>query len=555
MKNKTFYITLFAYTAVICGAFAVDFPTTTTQQPFSKSGQIQNVQNYSSNPFWSPDAPYNQRMPVPVYVQGTDVDTSDCQRVVSSLITTYCASRNNCLDTSLEDIRPTITVQLASLPNHNFVTPCSGFIDTEFENYKKQNTIAAPTGKAIAFPTATTPNSDLNQQEAKFENPYAPKLPQWNGEPWAEEMQERKKELENLQAQNSYGTNQVVKADFPNTFADLSFTERQEILKQGYEPFKESSAYAELNIKEAVKEEDKKNSSISDLLISNNGNGGKTGTEPVAKEVAGGQQAANTNIDPNEIIEYLKQIFNIQNEKQLKTAIQTELSNLEKNCSNGKFLEDYILEYAPILATPLEYKEEYSLTQDDIKKASADLLSAIPFYTSIAIVDPVRNNQVYCCNVNSYNETNFNCIGRNLGNNDPIFCTFERDYIKNGKKIKSEGDVIVGTVRLCSVAWLEDKFLPYCSSGSTAMCNPDDNGPNPEFWLAPTIEWSANPTDVCWDWKGVDGTLMLYSNSYNNLKRSYPVFFTSSVPKELQESLNSCDNWKQMLTIGIENLT
>ena len=248
MKNKTFYITLFAYTAVICGAFAVDFPTTTTQQPFSKSGQIQNVQNYSSNPFWSPDAPYNQRMPVPVYVQGTDVNTSDCQRIVSSLISSYCSTRNNCLGLSVSDVRPTITVQLANLPNHNFVTPCSGYIDTEFESYVKQNAIAAPTGKSVEFPTATAPNSDLNQQEAKFENPYAPKLPQWNGEPWAEEMQERKKELENLQAQNSYGTNQVVKADFPNTFADLSFTERQQILKEGYAPYAGTSAYKQINI-------------------------------------------------------------------------------------------------------------------------------------------------------------------------------------------------------------------------------------------------------------------------------------------------------------------
>lgn len=248
MKNKTFYITLFAYTAVICGAFAVDFPTTTTQQPFSKSGQIQNVQNYSSNPFWSPDAPYNQRMPVPVYVQGTDVNTSDCQRIVSSLISSYCSTRNNCLGLSLSDVRPTITVQLANLPNHNFVTPCSGYIDTEFESYVKQNAIAAPTGKAIAFPTATTPNPEVNSQEYKFENPYAPKLPEWNGEPWAEEMQERKKELQQLQSQNATGSNQVVKADFPETFADLSFTERQQILKEGYAPYAGTSAYKQINI-------------------------------------------------------------------------------------------------------------------------------------------------------------------------------------------------------------------------------------------------------------------------------------------------------------------
>lgn len=245
MKKHISFSMLIAL-ALVSTSHATTFPA--ASQPFSKSGQIQNVQNYSSNPFWNPNSPYNLRMPVPVYIQGTDVDTSDCQRVVSSLISTYCASRNNCLDISLEDIRPTITVQLASLPNHNFVTPCSGFIDTEFESYKKQNTIAAPTGKAVAFPTATTPNPDINSQEYQFENPYAPKLPEWNGEPWMQEMIERKQELQQLQSQNSAVSSQVVKADFPETFADLSFTERQQILKEGYAPYAGTSAYKTINI-------------------------------------------------------------------------------------------------------------------------------------------------------------------------------------------------------------------------------------------------------------------------------------------------------------------
>ena len=103
---------------------ATTFPTPTT--PFSQYGQIQNVQNYSSNPFWDPSSPYNQRMPVPVYVTGTDIDTADCTTVVGALVASFCATRNNCVGMDINDARPTITVQLASLPNHNYVTPCAG---------------------------------------------------------------------------------------------------------------------------------------------------------------------------------------------------------------------------------------------------------------------------------------------------------------------------------------------------------------------------------------------------------------------------------------------
>ena len=249
--QKLYFLVLLLSVTYIGSSFATTFPTTT--QPFSKYGQIQNVQNYSSNPFWYPDAPYNQRLPVPVYLQGTDVDTSDCQRIVNSLITSYCSAKNNCLDISLEDIRPTITVQLASLPNHNFVTPCSGYIETEFENYKKNNTIAAPTGSPVAFPTATSPS--INSQEQKgnveFQNPYAPTLPEWNGEPWMQEMLERKQELKQLQSQNSTSTSQLMKTDFPKTFADLSFSQRQQILKEGYEPYKGTSAYKTIEIIES----------------------------------------------------------------------------------------------------------------------------------------------------------------------------------------------------------------------------------------------------------------------------------------------------------------
>lgn len=247
MKKQLILLFIFA----CFNANATTFPTTTT--PFSQYGQIQNVQNYSSNPFWNPNSPYNQRMPVPVYIQGTDVDTSDCQRVVSALVASYCSTRNNCRDESLSDARPTLTVQLANIPGHNFVTPCSGYIDTEFENYKKQNANYAPDGQAVAFPDATTPNPNATQQEVKFEQ--AKPAPA----PWAQEMMERKQELQDLQAQNSNGTIELAKADFPKTFSDVSFSDRMQILKEGYEPYAGKSAYKPINIESEESYNQRKN--------------------------------------------------------------------------------------------------------------------------------------------------------------------------------------------------------------------------------------------------------------------------------------------------------
>ena len=49
------------------------------------------------------------------------------------------------------------------------------------------------------------------------------------------------------------GNEKIVKADFPKTFADLSFTERIDNAKEGYEPFKNASPYQKMTIE---KEED-----------------------------------------------------------------------------------------------------------------------------------------------------------------------------------------------------------------------------------------------------------------------------------------------------------
>ena len=70
--------------AVFCGVFA--FNAAVGVSLFSDYGQIQNVQNYSTNPFWSPGSPYNQRVPQPVYVQGTDLKSGECVQILGPLV-------------------------------------------------------------------------------------------------------------------------------------------------------------------------------------------------------------------------------------------------------------------------------------------------------------------------------------------------------------------------------------------------------------------------------------------------------------------------------------
>lgn len=246
-KNKIFFhCSLFSVLCSLfsCGALAATQHVNSAPKPVSSYGLIQNVQNYSSNPFWSPNSPYNLRMPQPVYAQGTDVDTGDCQRVVSALVASYCATNNNCIDTRLNDARPTLIVQLASISGHNYVTPCAGFIDSEFKTYRDNNAIAAPRANSVtAFPTVTQPVKTSTDSGAKIKNPYSLKTPDW-----ATEMQERDRELKQLQSQNGGHNEHVVKMDFPNTIADISFQERIKNAAAGYEPYKDKSAYQQLKL-------------------------------------------------------------------------------------------------------------------------------------------------------------------------------------------------------------------------------------------------------------------------------------------------------------------
>lgn len=244
MISKAYIPAIFLALGFIQTARATTFPSGI--QPFSKYGQIQNVQNYSSNPFWNPDSPYNLRIPQAIYAQGTDVDTADCQSIVNALIYTYCMTQNNCLEVSLEDIRPTLMVQLSTLPNHNYVTACAGFIDEAFNDYKEANNSAAPKGnQVVSFPQPTTANPNAGETELNIYNPFAPQVPDW-----AQEIEERKQELKNLQSQNGAGTERLAKADFPATIADLSFSERVQNAAEGYAPYKGKSAYKQINVVE-----------------------------------------------------------------------------------------------------------------------------------------------------------------------------------------------------------------------------------------------------------------------------------------------------------------
>jgi len=239
MKKNHFKSLLFAFAccfSAFCANAAVSL--------FSDYGQIQNVQNYSSSPFWSPNAPYNQRLPQPVFATGTDLKADDCIKVVQSLVSAQCMARDNCKDTDLSDIRPTIMVQLSNLPGANYVSSCSGYIDEIFESYRRQYGNTLP-NRPTAFPNATVPNPDVNDTGGiQFENPYKKQPTQWQID-----QKERADELQRLQTQNGVGNEHLARADFPATYADLSFSERLENDRAGLEPFKDLKAYKTINVK------------------------------------------------------------------------------------------------------------------------------------------------------------------------------------------------------------------------------------------------------------------------------------------------------------------
>jgi hypothetical protein len=211
--------------------------------PFSKYGIIQNVQNYSTSPFWNTNSPYyNATMPQAVYVTGPSITTDECLRIITSLVTVQCMSLNNCINTELSDIRPAIIIQLSRMTGGNYATACGGYLDGVFEEYVKKYANAAPRLRPVAFPTAITPNSTTDTNQIEIKNPFAPQQPDW-----AKEIEERKQELQELRSQTD-SLNSRAGAVFPATYADISFTERKENATKDYAAYANTSAYRSINI-------------------------------------------------------------------------------------------------------------------------------------------------------------------------------------------------------------------------------------------------------------------------------------------------------------------
>ncbi|MBO4700187.1 MAG: hypothetical protein J5620_00350 [Alphaproteobacteria bacterium] len=225
-RNRFFATSIVALCGVcVCGARAAQNAPTV----MSKYGEIQSVNKYSSNPFWTPNSPYNQRFPTPIYATGADLTTGDCNRIVQNLVTEYCANRNYCSNSRISDVRPVVMVQLSQLPGHNFATSCGGYIDSVFEDYKK--TYGNSSTNNIIKPVQRT------QPTIQIDNPFAQTKTDYE-----KLVDERTAELERLQNITT-PTATVTAANFPKTIDDLSFTDRLANTTAGYEPYKNLNAY------------------------------------------------------------------------------------------------------------------------------------------------------------------------------------------------------------------------------------------------------------------------------------------------------------------------
>lgn len=215
-------ICLFAFATQ---GFAADFA--------SSYGMIKNVSNYSTMPGWTPDSPYNlASAPRAVYVMGPDLGSGDCQGAVASVVESYCSANNDCQNMQFSDARPAMMVTLSRLPGHSFATACTGYLDGAFKKYVDEHSSKFSTTQPVTFPGVK----------------YVPTSEPKKKTNWMTEYAERSAELENLQAQNGAGSEQLYSANMPATFADLDFATRQKILAAGYEPYKDASAYQTIKV-------------------------------------------------------------------------------------------------------------------------------------------------------------------------------------------------------------------------------------------------------------------------------------------------------------------
>ncbi|MDR2769888.1 MAG: hypothetical protein LBB08_00380 [Rickettsiales bacterium] len=202
---------------------------------------IDNVANYSSNPFYSSNSPYNQRFPTPVYAKGPAIGAAECQSAVASAIWTQCSLRNNCLNLAANDILSAVVLDLSNRTGANYATSCVGYIENAFNQYKQS---AASTVYQNNFPAATKP-SGFSITPAAPQNPYnyAAVTPKY------EQVQDaRAAQLAALQYQTG-GTAGLTASAMPSTFEDLSFTERMDALREGWQdPSVGKSSFKQIEI-------------------------------------------------------------------------------------------------------------------------------------------------------------------------------------------------------------------------------------------------------------------------------------------------------------------
>jgi len=190
--------------------------------------QIQNVQDYSSNPFWTPGGPYNQQViPTPIFVRGPQLGAAECQSAVASAIWTQCQFRNNCAGLRAEDIRHGVIMELSNRRDANYVGACAAFIEPMFEQFRQQT---AGMVRQTGFPAPTRPlNMSQPGPATAGAWSYHNQLPQHELD---QEMRQR--QMDTLRQQNEPRPQMFV-AQMPMTFDDLSFVERMEITREGFQ--------------------------------------------------------------------------------------------------------------------------------------------------------------------------------------------------------------------------------------------------------------------------------------------------------------------------------
>ena len=207
----------------ICFFVAVFFVTNThAVTPFSQYGMIQNVQNYANNPFYNPNTA-QITTPKIVYATGPSLKPDDCTRAVQNIVEIVCSNNNNCQNTTLADVRPSIMIQLSTLPGNNYAYSCSGYIDTIYENYKKRTGYPTYMPTTNSFPTA----ANTTTQKSTY--------------------QSRAAELKALQSVNAVDTT-VNDTDFPTTINDLSRDERIALQEASYADYMDTQAYVSLDL-------------------------------------------------------------------------------------------------------------------------------------------------------------------------------------------------------------------------------------------------------------------------------------------------------------------